>query len=837
MPRLRHRAARALTALALVPVVLLAAAAAAAPDPLAVAGPVSREFDVAALARVPVLATLPVDREAARLEDVDREAAGLPPRFALPQPVLVTPGSDGAWERLDASRSLWRLRVTAPGATSLNFGFSAYRLPKNSRLTIHPADATGADDPRGVRVFTERDNEAHGELWTPVVVAADVVLELVVPTASRPEVRLELASINRGYRYFDEILERSLADKAGSCNVDVVCPEGDPWRLEINSVGVISTGGSTFCTGAMLNNTAGDETPYFLTANHCGIDAGNAASLVVYWNFQSPACGQQGGGSLSDFQTGSTFLAASATSDFTLVLMDDPADPAHEVSFAGWDNSGADATSATAIHHPSTDEKSISFEYDPTTVTSALETAVPGDGTHVRVADWDVGTTEPGSSGSPLFDQDHRVIGQLYGGYAACGNDESDWYGRFAVTWPAVAQWLDPLASGATTVDTHAPWASGLWVVGGDLRAAGDPGGPFTPASATWTVTNRSAAPLDYAAAVDVAWAEVTAGASGTLAGGASADVTVALTAAADALPLGTYAGTVGFTNLTDGEGDTTRGLALQVGVPSLQQAFPFDADPGWTADPDWAFGVPAGQGGEHGGPDPTSGYTGANVYGYDLGGDYAANLPERHLTSTAIDCSALGGVSVKFRRWLNVEQPAYDHASFRVSNDGVDWTTVWSNGAEITDTAWMPVEYDISAVADGQATVYLRWTMGTTDGSWQYSGWNVDDVEIWGLPGGLSAAGEVPAPRLHLANHPNPFNPLTRITFALEREAPVSLAVYDVQGRLVRRLAAGHRGAGPHTEIWDGTDDAGRRVGSGVYFARLVADGRTVQHKMVMLK
>ena len=274
------------------------------------------------------------------------------------------------------------------------------------------------------------------------------------------------------------------------------------------------------------------------------------------------------------------------------------------------------------------------------------------------------------------------------------------------------------------------------------------------------------------------------------------------------------------------------------MGVPSLQQAFPLDSDPGWTTDAGWAFGVPAGLGGEYGEPDPTAGYTGANVYGYNLAGDYANNLPERHLTSAAIDCSNLGGGHREVPALAQRRAAGLRPRHLRVSNDGVNCTQVWTNGGEITDTAWTQVAYDISGVADGQATVYLRWTMGTTDSSWQYSGWNIDDVEIWGLAGTLSAAGdEVPGPRLAVGNHPNPFNPLTRVTFALDRDGPVSLAVYDVQGRLVRRLVSDSLEAGSHTAVWDGSDDSGRRVGSGVYFARLVAGGQVVQHKMVMLK
>jgi hypothetical protein len=155
------------------------------------------------------------------------------------------------------------------------------------------------------------------------------------------------------------------------------------------------------------------------------------------------------------------------------------------------------------------------------------------------------------------------------------------------------------------------------------------------------------------------------------------------------------------------------------------------DSNPGWTTQGQWAYGQPTGGGGQYGGPDPTGGHTGPNVYGYNLSGDYPNGLSEQHLTSTAIDCTGQTGVRLKFWRWLGVEQPAYDHAYVRVSNNGSDWVTAWANPNEIADTSWVLHEVDISAVADNQPTVYLRWTMGSTDGGWRYCGWNIDDIEL----------------------------------------------------------------------------------------------------------
>ena len=411
------------------------------------------------IARVARLDLPGIDLDAVRAEDDDRAAAGLPPRYAVPQPVAIHPLADGTWDWLNADTLRWRLLVRSPGAASINLGFGRFRLPEGGRLTLYSADGRPA-----MRPFTAADNEAHGELWTPVVRGESVLIEVTVPADRAERLELELTSVNHGYRGFGA----PEPAKSGSCNVDVICSQGDGWRDQIRSVAVISLGGGTFCSGFAVNNTANDGKPYFMTARHCGINAGNAASLVAVWNYEnstcrppgSPASGGPGDGSLAQFSTGSIFRASATFSDFTLVELDDPLDPTFAVFLAGWDATAADATSAVAIHHPSTDEKRISFEDQATTTTSYLGSAVPGNGSHVRITDWDQGTTEGGSSGSPLFNQDQRVIGQLHGGFALCGNDDSDWYGRFDRSFSSgatpdarLSDWLDPGATGQTAID------------------------------------------------------------------------------------------------------------------------------------------------------------------------------------------------------------------------------------------------------------------------------------------------------------------------------------------------------------------------------------------------
>ena len=223
--------------------------------------------------------------------------------------------------------------------------------------------------------------------------------------------------------------------------------------------------------------------------------------------------------------------------------------------------------------------------------------------------------------------------------------------------------------------------------------------------------------------------------------------------------PTGSWEGVDTFTYVADDggappEGGPSEPATVTITVasgPRVVYAFPMDTDPGFTLEGDWGWGRPTGSGGQYGLPDPTSGYTGENVLGYNLEGDYTNGMPEYSATSPGLDCSELSGVTLRYRRWLNVEQPSYDHAYLRVSVDGgASWQTLWENTTEVTMAEWEYREYDLSSIADGRSDVRLRWVMGTTDGSWLFSGWNIDDIEILavappdGVPGDLNDDGRV---------------------------------------------------------------------------------------------
>ena len=158
------------------------------------------------------------------------------------------------------------------------------------------------------------------------------------------------------------------------------------------------------------------------------------------------------------------------------------------------------------------------------------------------------------------------------------------------------------------------------------------------------------------------------------------------------------------------------------------------NTNPGWSVEGLWAWGQPTGGAGSHGGPDPTSGYTGSNVCGYNLTGGYPNNMNSTlYLTTNAIDCSGGNSAALGFWCWLGVEGNYSDNANIDVSNDnGTSWTTIWSNPSSNIDmSAWEYWEFDISDIADGASQVKIRWGMGESDSYWSCAGWNIDDVLV----------------------------------------------------------------------------------------------------------
>jgi hypothetical protein len=165
-----------------------------------------------------------------------------------------------------------------------------------------------------------------------------------------------------------------------------------------------------------------------------------------------------------------------------------------------------------------------------------------------------------------------------------------------------------------------------------------------------------------------------------------------------------------------------------------------FEAATGWTLTNEFEIGAPLGNGGSTGNPDPASAFEGSNVLGVDLTGtgaapgDYEKNLTDRECaaTSPSIDCSGFTSVNLSFMRWLNVDLSNNDHAYIDVF-DGSVWHNIWENSGPVSESSWTSQSFDITNIAAGKSDVKIRFAIGPTNVSKNYSGWNIDNLALTG--------------------------------------------------------------------------------------------------------
>lgn len=268
-----------------------------------------------------------------------------------------------------------------------------------------------------------------------------------------------------------------------------------------------------------------------------------------------------------------------------------------------------------------------------------------------------------------------------------------------------------------------------------DMTATGPLGGPFTPATGVYVLSNAAASSVSWNLNKSEPWIDCSA-TGGTLAGGAATNVLITINANAETFSPGHYTATLTFSNLTSSAAEI-RTVHLTVEAPVVY-SFPLDTNPGWTMTGEWEFGPPKGGGGTaNGHPDPTAGATGTNVFGVNLNGDYSTTAGgPYYLTTCALNFTGYSNVVLRFQRWLNTDFDPYATATIEVSTNGAVWEIVWANGTNsVTDNSWQLQSYSLSPLADQQATVYVRWGYQIGEGPLAYSGWNIDDIEFTATP------------------------------------------------------------------------------------------------------
>ena len=416
----------------------------------------------------------PLDLSAIQQEDsINDLDKTLPWRYGVKRTIKVDIHKEGQVTTLQNGDKLWRVAIKSPNALNLSVNFDNFYIPNGAQLFLYNTDYTDVLMP-----LSNKQNRENQQLGSWFVNGDVIWIEYFEPKNVNENVSLSIGSLIHGYR-MNQVEDYALGKRgfndSGDCNYDVNCSIGEDFDSKKDilkkAIALLNLGNGYLCSSVLVNNTNNDKTPYLLTGNHC-LDNSDPAfwSIRFNWMSPSPVCGE--GEPSSDIQTnftmsGAELKANNALSDFALVQLYNDVPESWDVSFAGWDVTDNLPEFEVGIHHPNGDIMKICRDNTGAVKETANGTEVwliggvsqgVGDG-------WEIGTTESGSSGSPLFNENGKIIGQLYAGNAFCdginGNNDYDIYGRLAVSWDAGAsedkrlkEWLDPLNTGQTQLET-----------------------------------------------------------------------------------------------------------------------------------------------------------------------------------------------------------------------------------------------------------------------------------------------------------------------------------------------------------------------------------------------
>ncbi|MEC9187021.1 MAG: PKD domain-containing protein [Bacteroidota bacterium] len=407
--------------------------------------------------------------------------------------VNLSENTAGTWvTNYDGSRS-WFLKITCKDAIGLSLHYNNLFIPQGGSLFLYNENKNHI-----LGKFTSSRNFNNPITHTQIVEGESTIIEYHEPKGTKEKLSISINQLGYIFRGFEDYLSHfnsgklNNLTKADPCQVDVACsPENNGWSSQIDAVvhfTFIQQNYVYVCSASVINNTAQDCTPYILTAWHCGDHTANQnlSGYTWYWNYQKTSCqpnnngtnpskgnetmingtvrSTSGSGTLNN-PPGNNQLAGS---DFTLIELSNNIPTSYNAYYAGWDRSNSSASSGVSIHHPAGSAKKIS------TFTSSLSNATYNGGAYNAhwAVNWSAtsnghGVTEGGSSGSPIFNQSKRIVGQLSGGSSTCNfPNYSDLYGKMSENWTSngtsngaqLAYWLDPTNSNATYVDgTYAP--------------------------------------------------------------------------------------------------------------------------------------------------------------------------------------------------------------------------------------------------------------------------------------------------------------------------------------------------------------------------------------------
>jgi len=408
------------------------------------------------------------DMEVLQQEDWENAQLGYPrpDRMGVSVMVGLNTENSGTWTTLPDGSRIWRLGISVPDALALGVYYDNFYLPEGGRLFLYNQSRTQV-----IGAFTKENNPESGLFATEFIQGEEVTLEYHEAAGMTEKAAISISEVAYAYKDIEFVYDGLNRGGAWPCMINVVCEEGDGWEDQIRGVARMSIKIGFYyywCSGSLINNTSHNRIPYFLSAEHCGEGASTADrnQWVFYFNYQATTCGGTWGSS-SNSVTGCQLKAKDPVSgfdgaDWDLMQLNTTPPVSYNVFYNGWNRENVPGQHGVGIHHPAGDIKKISTYSNPL----VSSTWWNGTASHWRVT-WSptvggLSITQGGSSGSPIFDQDGHIMGDLSGGYESnsCSNPSPSWYGKVWWAWDQdgntsstrLKDWLDPTNTGETKI-------------------------------------------------------------------------------------------------------------------------------------------------------------------------------------------------------------------------------------------------------------------------------------------------------------------------------------------------------------------------------------------------
>ncbi len=378
-------------------------------------------------------------------------------RYAVPTNVNYTTLNSGKWRTIPDGKNVWQLSLTSSSAVGLAFTLESLNLKEDESIFVYDPTMQTL-----LGAFTSKDITASRKLFIGFVKGSEAIIEFSTSKKINPDASpFTISTV--WHAYGPRALSALSFGSSKSCEININCPQGADWQVQKHGVvmiRVVTTQGVGTCSGALVNNTKRDATPYVLSAYHCSDGYTPEYDLWgFFFNFESPTCANPTTSPVSGLITGCTLRSGGRDNDFLLLELSSKIASSALPYFCGWTR---DTTvlpqKATLIHHPQGDIKKITRGTQPAQIiyisTNWANNVVTPPQSHITCP-MSEGILEPGSSGSPIFDENKRIFSQLHG----ANLDPNDTCkavdaigGRFARAWfagstPAtrLKDWLDPL--------------------------------------------------------------------------------------------------------------------------------------------------------------------------------------------------------------------------------------------------------------------------------------------------------------------------------------------------------------------------------------------------------